>query len=131
MPDIYGRWTYRSLLNRPDITLPFNSLRFGAGHLDLARGDGDSLAGTLGDTGWSLNIAGTVMTSNGATQVRFQGTGTVGGERWVYDYLGHVVPNWPHGVNQVDAIVGSVIRTEPHGTAPAGDVASFYAVRQP
>lgn len=129
MPDINGRWTNRSLLNDPDISLPFDRLRFGAGHLELATGDGDSLTGTLGDTAWSLALSGTV-TRNGATQVRFQGKGIVGGETWVYDYLGFLVPDWPHGVNQADAIVGTVIRTEPHGTAPAGDVASFYAVRQ-
>jgi hypothetical protein len=36
-----------------------------------------------------------------------------------------------NGVNQVPALVGSVIRAEPHGSAPAGYVASFIAVKQP
>jgi hypothetical protein len=65
---------------------------------------------------------------------RFRGTGTVDDEPWVYDYTGWLIPAWPNGVGQVPAIVGSVIRTIPHSagpgkTAPAGEVASFYAVR--
>lgn len=58
-----------------------------------------------------------------------------GGEQWVYDYIGYVVPPWPNGIDQRPAIVGSVIRTIPHsggqpGTLnPAGVVASFYAAR--
>jgi hypothetical protein len=69
-------------------------------------------------------------------QVRFQGKGLVSGELWVYDYLGWLVPVWPNSDPSLQraAIVGSVVRTVPHGsgdggTAPAGVVASFYAVR--
>jgi hypothetical protein len=54
--------------------------------------------------------------------VRFQGFGEIGGETWVYDYTGYLVPPWPNGVDQRPAIVGSVIRTVPHsgGQAAAG-----------
>jgi hypothetical protein len=69
-------------------------------------------------------------------QVRFQGKGVVGGEQWIYDYIGWLVPVWPNSTDrlEVPAIVGSVVRTIPHsgsggGTNPAGVVASFYAVR--
>jgi hypothetical protein len=68
-------------------------------------------------------------------RARFQGTGIVNGEQWIYDYEGYLVNHWPNGVQQRPAIVGSVIRTIPHsggepGTvAPAGVVASFYAVK--
>jgi hypothetical protein len=67
--------------------------------------------------------------------VRFQGVGIVSGEKWIYDYEGYLVPDWPNGVDQVPAIVGSVIRTIPHSGSqpntvhPAGVVGSFYAVR--
>jgi hypothetical protein len=61
----------------------------------------------------------------------------VGGEEWVYDYVGWLVPVWPNSTAtlQQPAIVGSVVRTVPHsgsggGVSPAGVVASFYAVRQ-
>lgn len=69
-------------------------------------------------------------------QVRFEGRGVVGGEEWIYDYIGWLVPVWPNSKARLQraAIVGSVVRTIPHssgsgGVAPAGVVASFYAVR--
>ena len=72
--------------------------------------------------------------------VRFQGKGVVNGEEWIYDYEGYLVPAWPNGVQQVPAMVGSIVRTVPHsGSAPkgggpppinpAGVVASWYAVK--
>jgi hypothetical protein len=63
---------------------------------------------------------------------RFPGVGDVNGEKWVYDYGGYLVPDWPDGVNQVAVIVSSVIRTFPHsgGKALAGVACSFYAVKQ-
>jgi hypothetical protein len=69
-------------------------------------------------------------------EVRFQGKGIVSGAEWIYDYIGWLVPVWPNSdeTKQRAAIVGSVTRTIPHpsgngGVAPAGVVASFYAVR--
>ena len=50
---------------------------------------------------------------------------------WEYDYYGYLAYRWPNGVNQVPALVGSVIRAKPHNGAPAGFVASFIAVKQP
>jgi len=38
---------------------------------------------------------------------------------------------WPNGIDQVPALVGSVIRAKPHNGSPAGVVASFIAVKQP
>jgi hypothetical protein len=68
-------------------------------------------------------------------QARFQGAGSVNGAPWVYDYLSWRVPVWPGSSNgqQVPALVGSVTRAIAHpsgdgASAPAGVVASFYAV---
>jgi hypothetical protein len=84
----------------------------------------------LGGTGWSLDLSG-VVTDGDPARLRWQGRGEIGGETWVYDYLGYVVTDWPNGVDQVDAIVGTIVRTEPHsnGQATAGFVASWIAVR--
>jgi len=130
-----GTWTYRSLLNDPDGSVPFDKLEFGEGTLVLAEAASEMLAGTIGGDGWSLTLRGSRAYGSPA-QVRFQGKGVVGGEEWIYDYLGWLVPVWPNSTDQLDrpAIVGSVIRTIPHsasggGTAPAGVVASFYAVK--
>jgi hypothetical protein len=92
------------------------------------------LSGVIGGPGWSLTLKG-LREYGTPMRVRFQGTGIVNGEQWIYDYEGYLVGHWPNGVQQRPAIVGSVIRTIPHsgsepGTvAPAGVVASFYAVR--
>lgn len=125
-----GRWTYRSFRNDPDIGTPFDSLAFGLGTLELVETEVGRLTGTLGGEGWSLALNG--HTSYGAPfAAHFQGSGTIGGEPWVYDYTGYLVPVWPHGVDQTDALVGSVVRTLVHsnGQAEAGYVASFIAVR--
>jgi len=126
-----GTWSYRSLINNPELSTPFNDLRFGMGTLILTEPGAGDVSGTLGGTGWSLDLIGKA-TPGDPDKIRFQGRGEIGGEIWVYDYLGFVVPDWPNGVNQVDALVGSIVRTEPHsgGQAEAGFVASWYAVRQ-
>jgi hypothetical protein len=129
-----GYWTNRSLLNDPDVGTAFDTLEFGRGTIEIIDAKLQTLVGTIGGPGWSLALKGARSYGN-PMHVRFQGTGVVGGEQWVYDYEGYLVPDWPNGVQQVAAIVGSVIRTIPHsggaaGTvSPAGVVASFYAVR--
>jgi len=132
-----GTWTYRSLLNDPDINQDFDKLEFGRGNLRIEEAAPELLTGTIGGPGWSLVLHGS-RAYGSPMQVRFQGKGLVSGEEWVYDYIGWLVPVWPNSdaTLQRPAIVGSVTRTVPHssgsdgGTAPAGVVASFYAVRQ-
>jgi hypothetical protein len=130
-----GSWTYRSLLNDPDIATQFNDLQFGRATLVIEEDDEHVLSGTIGGSGWLLALRG----SRGygyPMQVRFQGTGRVNDQDWAYDYIGWLVPVWPNSNTDLQraAIVGSVVRTLPHaaggGVAPAGFVASFYAVRQ-
>ena len=129
-----GKWTYRSLLNDPDINQDFAKLEFGRGTIDIEEAGPAVLTGTIGGPGWSLSLHGSFGFGS-PMQVRFQGKGLVGGEQWVYDYIGWLVPAWPNSdaTLQRAAIVGSVVRTVPHssgdgGVSPAGVVASFYAV---
>ena len=129
-----GTWTYRSLLNDPKLKTDFDALEFGRGTIVIKAAPMELLVGTIGGPGWSLKLKG-ARSYGDPMHARFQGTGTVGGDKWVYDYSGFLVPHWPNGVGQVPAIVGSVIRTVPHSAgpgkiAPAGVVASFYAVRR-
>ena len=130
-----GTWTYRSLLNNPDVSQDFDKLEFGRGTIAIQETDANVLTGTIGGPGWSLALHG-AFGFGSPMQVRFQGKGLVSGEQWVYDYIGWLVPVWPNSDSSLQraAIVGSVVRTIPHGsgdggTAPAGVVASFYAVR--
>ena len=129
-----GTWTYRSFLNDADVNKPFNDLEFGRGTIVIEEAPMQSLKGTIGGPSWSLTLKGARAYGN-PMHARFQGVGQVKGEQWIYDYEGYLVPDWPNGVDQIAAIVGSVIRTIPHsgsqpGTVnPAGVVASFYAVK--
>jgi hypothetical protein len=129
-----GTWTYRSLLNDPTIAQAFDALEFGRGTLTIEEQAPAVLTGTIGGPSWSLALHGSFGYGS-PMQVRFQGKGLVGGEQWVYDYIGWLVPAWPNSdaTLQRPAILGSVVRTIPHGSgdggvAPAGVVASFYAV---
>ncbi len=131
---LVGNWTYRSFINDPDLSTQFNDLEFGRGTIAIAASAMNEFSGTIGGPGWQLQLKGSTTYGNPFT-VRFQGTGVVGGEQWVYDYIGYVVRPWPNGIDQRAAIVGSIVRTIPHssgngGTAPAGVVCSFIAVRQ-
>jgi hypothetical protein len=135
-----GSWSYRSLLNDPDLSKDknMNKLLFGDGTLVITAPSSDTLGGTIGGNDWSLDLHGSIGYGSPA-QVRFQGKGIVSGEEWIYDSIGWLEPVWPNSTDilQTPAIVGSVVRTIPHsgdepGTVnPAGVVASFYAVRQP
>jgi hypothetical protein len=131
-----GTWTYRSLLNDPDINANFDKLEFGRANIVIEAAEPQLLTGTIGGDGWSLALYGS-REYGSPMKVRFQGKGLVSGEEWVYDYVGWLVPVWPNSDASLQraAIVGSITRTIPHsssggGTAPAGVVASFYAVRQ-
>lgn len=129
-----GNWTYRSLLNDPAVNTDFRELEFGRGTITIKEGPMDLLTGTIGGPSWSLALHGS-RAYGSPMQVRFQGKGIVSGSEWIYDYIGWLVPVWPNSdsTKQRAAIVGSVTRTIPHpsdgGTAPAGVVASFYAVQ--
>lgn len=82
--------------------------------------------GRIFGPGWALQLEGSISYGNPFT-VRFQGRGVVGGEQWVYDYLGYFCPPWPAGIDQRPALVGTITRTVPHssggGVAPAGSSA--------
>jgi hypothetical protein len=46
-----GSWTYRSLLNNPDVNTVFNNLEFGRGTIEIAEAPMQLLAGTIGGPG--------------------------------------------------------------------------------
>jgi hypothetical protein len=130
-----GSWTYRSFYNVPDVNTDFDALELGRGTIVIQDAPEEVLTGTIGGPGWSLDLRGS-RAYGSPMQVRFQGKGLVGGEEWIYDYIGWLVPVWPNSTDtlQRPAIVGSVTRTIQHksssgGISPAGVVGSFYAVR--
>jgi hypothetical protein len=127
-----GSWTYRSFVNNPTAGVAFNSLRFAEAELVIDPFEPGSFTGRLVlGPGAEMALTGASSFGNPFT-VRFQGRGASPGiEDFVYDYIGYLVPVWPNGVDQVPAIVGSVVRTEPHsGGAEPGQVASWIAVKR-
>ncbi len=125
-------WSYRSLLNNPDLSVSFNDLEFGQANMLIETDHNGGLTGKLYGTGFELELKGSIQSGCPST-LWFQGKGVVDGSLWVYDYLCYAVPQIPNGERQVPALVGSVTRAIPHpnsqgGTNPAGVVASFYAV---
>ena len=114
-----GKWTYRSLLNNPDVNQDFNNLEFGRGTIEINEDPMQILSGVIGGPGWSLALKGSREYGT-PMRVRFQGVGLVSGEQWIYDYEGYLVTHWPNGVQQRLAIVGSVIRTIPHSGGEPG-----------
>ena len=136
-----GKWTYRSYHNRPEVIVDQDAaaalrLLFGEGVMTFENTDLKLVKGTFDmGGGYLLDLEGTVRWQTYAAPAIFEisGKGRAGTptEGWQYDYVGYLAWQWPNGINQVPAIVGTVIRTKPHGNSPAGYVASFIAAKQP
>lgn len=155
-----GKWTYRSYLNRADVTVnaapdaavqalsaiygpqvtnaasavtAFN-LVFGEGVMTFDPPQGNSITGNFDmGGGYVLDLKGTMQTSPaGDISVELFGTGRAGTktENWEYDYRASTTAKWPNGVNQIPTLVGTVIRAKPHDGGAAGVVASFIAIKQ-
>lgn len=136
--DLVGKWTYRSFHN---IAAPVGDDAQKA--LDLIFAEATFTFDLVSDTelkgiiDWGsggLDLKGSVQpaTAGAPLTVNIVGTGRPGSQTagWEYDYYAHLAHEWPNGVRQIPALVGTVIRAKPHGSAPAGYVASFIAVRQ-
>lgn len=139
MTELAGKWIYRSFHNNPaPVTGDAETalgLFFAEATFTLADGPGGKIAGGIDWPGGGLDFTGDATAATDASPLTFHiigsgrpGTSTAG---WEYDYHGHLAYQWPNGIKQVPALVGSVLRAKPHGAAAAGYVASFVAVRQP
>jgi hypothetical protein len=137
-PPLAGKWTYRSYINSRDLVNDAAgalALIFGQGILTFVTPTNTSLLGTLDmGSGLVLDLQGTIKrgAQDEALTIAIVGNGRAGTQTdgWEYDYHGYLAYQWPNGVNQVPAFIGSVIRAKPHNGSPAGFVASFIAVRQ-
>jgi hypothetical protein len=133
-----GKWTYRSFHNRPalvgDNAQAALDLIF-AEAVFTFEVSGTSLKGAIDWQGGGLDLKGQIQPANGKVplSVAIVGSGRPKSstDGWEYDYRGSLAYQWPNGVNQVPALVGTVIRAKPHSGEPAGYVASFIAVKQP
>jgi hypothetical protein len=135
---LIGKWAYRSFVNDVlaqdfDESKPLQDLGllFGAGDLTIETAEEGRLRGNLAFGDDRLALKGWLTLGNPPT-LRFQGTGATDGTKgWVYDYQAYYILDWPNGVDQRPAIVGTIVRTVPHsdGAAKAGFVATWIAVK--
>lgn len=137
-----GDWTYRSFRNVPEPVGDVSQdpsklvkLLFAEAEWVVQDTSDGSFKGELRFGPQDvMDLTGTVTPQNNTCPAKFHisGKGRPGTStsQLFYDYEGYLVPQWPNGVDQRAAIVGSVIRVKPHDGAAAGYVASFIAVRR-
>ena len=137
-----GKWTYRSFHNDPapvaedpdTAAQKALALIFAEAVFSFEIPTSTTLQGTIDWPGGGLDLRGTIRPDGAGalpTGDCRHGTTRHGTAGWEYDYRGQLAYQWPNGVNQVPALVGSVIRAKPHNGAPAGYVACFIAVKRP
>lgn len=134
-----GEWTYRSYHNSSELVDGDSDkalqLIFGEGLMSITQGASGYASGKFDmGGGFILDLVGSILSGTVGSIQEFELGGTgIGGTPtagWKYDYRGIVNHTWGHGVNQSPTLVGTVIRTNPHGSAPAGYVASFVCVKR-
>jgi hypothetical protein len=129
--DLLGSWTYRSIINDANISTGFDNLEFGRGELRVEEWSLAGFGGRLifGDT-YQFALEGSASFGD-PPGLGLRGRGdTTDSANQNYDYVGYLVPSWRDGVDQPKVLVGSVLRAVAHGSASAGVVASFYAVKR-
>jgi hypothetical protein len=134
-----GEWTYRSFFNEPK---PVNgdaeaavALIFGEGALTVTQADPSGFKGALSFGGKAvMDLVGSFKpgAAGSPAVIAARGTGRKGSgiENFVYDYIFYPVAPWPGGVDQRQAMVGTVMRAADHGNAKKGAVVSAIAVRR-
>ncbi|MER7708116.1 hypothetical protein ABTX81_35160 [Kitasatospora sp. NPDC097605] len=133
--DLTGTYTYRSFLDLPDPVDDFNRLRFAQAQLELTAVPDGTVSGELilSDPGEQpLIVMDVTGKASASSRVSFtlSGRGRPPIADFHYEYDGGILPHWEAGVGQRVVLAGTVLRAEPHGGAPAGQTASFLAVRR-
>lgn len=140
MASLTGKWTYRSFLNNhepvetPDQAI---ALIFGEGELDVVQASpADGFRAILSFGGNAImDLAGNVTAAAEPVPlvIQAEGRGRPGGpiSDFAYDYIFYEVPDWPEGLDQRQALVGTVVRAADHGQARMGATASTITVKHP
>jgi len=133
-----GTGDYRSFLNNPSTANSPDdaaALIFGEGDLDIigATPGGTFAASLCFGGGAVMDLTGTVGAEGHRPNPYLRqpcGPCRPADPDYCYDYLFYVVPGWPQGVDQRDALVGRVVRAADRGTARKGATASTITVRR-
>src|SRR5215510_12811249 len=126
-----GKWTYRSFHNNPapvaddpnTAAQKALALIFAEAVFTFEIPTSTTLKGAIDWPGGGLDLQGTIRPdpAGAGPIVEIVGTGRAGTGTtgWEYDYRGQLAFHWPNGINQITALVGTVIRAKPHNGAPA------------
>lgn len=139
---LVGTYTYRSWNNDPDLSTAPGDLVYGQGFIRIDPAPFNVLKGVIygtddntpgGAVDWQLELNGSANYGNPFT-LRFQGTGVIGGEQWIYNYVCYLILPWQDGINQPNVLTGSIVRAIPHSgdndtVHPAGVTGTWYAVK--
>jgi hypothetical protein len=134
-----GKWTYRSFNNITALTdgdpQKLAGLLFAEATFTFGVVSDTGLKGAIDWDGGGLDLKGMILPpgKDVPLTVSIKGYGRKGTttDGWEYDYYATLAHQWPNAVNQVTALVGTVIRVNAHGPgAPAGYTASFIALKQ-
>jgi hypothetical protein len=130
---LVGRWTYRSFMANPDISVNFEELEFGRGELLVEYISAGVFVGRLIlAEEFSFRLSGVVGPGDPPT-ISFKGVGDgADSNGQLYEYFGCLMPLWPHDRKQRPTIVGTVIRATPPGPdkAPPGLASNFIALKR-
>lgn len=131
---LVGRWTYRSFMANPDISVDFAELEFGRGILLIDHLSPGLMVGRLefGDENYSFRLSGEVSPGDPPT-FDFRGVNDAhGGQGEVYQYFACLMPLWSHDRRKRPTLVGTVIRAAPAGGdgRPSGLASNFIAIKQ-
>ncbi len=153
-----GSWTYRSFVNQAavlpeldpehivtDDVKKWSGYLFGQGVMTFHPTVTGGLTGVFemgtDDSPLDMHLNGKIEDRDGTTWIKWNAHGLPGtpSDGWLYEYDAFYTPTWPDGSNQIDAIVGSVVRSQTHGdlapnqtvdrAALRGSTASFIMVR--
>jgi len=136
--DLAGSWTYRSFRNDPT-SMAGNpqgmlSLFFAQAEFRFKAVNDVAFEGVIDWGSGGLDLSGVLVPGGSQTPIAFSivGMGRPGTETdgWQYDYNGCIAHTWPNGIDQIPALVGTLIRVKPHDGGAAGVTASFIAVKQ-
>jgi hypothetical protein len=137
--ELSGVWTYRSFLNDPrplyprarppvpELILREALLKLEAPTSTTLQGRIEWLIAGGGDSFFDLR--GWMQPGVGDETSSFGMVGTRQGFENEEYYEGHLTRNWSSGINQIPALVGSLIRGKPNPESPARSV-PFIAVKQ-
>jgi hypothetical protein len=135
--ELSGSWRYRSFNPKYGTATQEDELVLAEAVLTLrSSAQAGKLEGTIEWPGGGLDLDGTFVSDPEIFDyARFYIVGTgrpgTGTQGWEYRYHGHLSWQWATGPDvQTPTLVGSVIRSKPHGESRAGEVFSFIALKQ-